>query len=706
MRRREFLLGAGVGAAQLQVPAPPDSQTNALGLEYFLLGNGRITVGVQSAPVGEAGAHCGLLVMSPDHMNRKTGSLLWHPRTGLQSTRCTLWVDGKPYMPEPGQAKIEWTYPGSIPTVRVSWDAAGYAISEELWCPIGQAALLRNVIVENRTGASAELRLSATLRPNPMFFDEYDVDREQSRLSADGYHHIAMYSLDQARVLEREVEITLGKLSAGARAAGRFVLALDSPAITADEAAMRRETAAYWSGTSSVHSGDAGLDHLFRTAQHGFRAIVARSGKMDGGIWQYNLEWVRDASMVAEGATMAGLPDMGEAILDRILTRMVSDNGAALDSSFHRPPETIELDQNGQLIHSLWTHWAWTGRDVLIRKHWKRIKATADFVLRPEFRDARTGLVRNSREFWERGPSHGVRDGYESAYQAWNIAGWPMAAEMAQRMSDPDSAARWRIAAELMKKSFLSDPDFAFVKDQRLIKRRLADGRWHETMEPPNREALAVGMPLRVEKVSYCDPDAASVFPILLGFVDANSEVSRKTLESMETLWNQRWPAGGYGRYHVTGEPDSPGPWPFATLFIARAYLEAGNSEKVWRALRWLASVPGGKSGAWFEFYGERPSPPLPQVAIIPWIWAEIVALTVGGILGVRPTPTDLVVRPKLLDGLAEMKARLRINGHDVLLTVARGSGQAKVNGQPIAMSGGALKIARPEEHMEIEVLI
>lgn len=105
--------------------------------------------------------------------------------------------------------------------------------------------------------------------------------------------------------------------------------------------------------------------------------MVARSGKMDGGIWQYHLEWVRDAVMSACGATLAGMPGIGEAMLDRIVTRMVNDRGAALDSSSHRPPEIIELDQNGQLLYGLWTHWVWTGNDRLIRAHWKRVRAAA-----------------------------------------------------------------------------------------------------------------------------------------------------------------------------------------------------------------------------------------------------------------------------------------------------------------------------------------
>ncbi|MBI5084521.1 MAG: hypothetical protein HZB13_07985, partial [Acidobacteria bacterium] len=422
----------------------------------------------------------------------------------------------------------------------------------------------------------------------------------------------------------------------------------------------------------------------------------------------YNLEWVRDAAMVSEGAVLTGQPELAATILDRILTRMVGDNGAALDSSFHRPPETIELDQNGQLIHALWTHWAWTGDDALIRKHWPRIKATADYPLRAEFLDQRTGLVKNSREFWERGPSHGIRDGYELAYQAWNIAGWPMAAEMAEHLGDGERAPVWRTAAAQMKQSFLNDPVYSFIDGGRFIKRRLAAGPRQQTAEPPNRLSMPAGMPLREEAVSYLDPDASSVFPMLLGITDPGSDVARRTLEAVETLWNQRWRNGGYGRYHVTGEPDSPGPWPFATLFIARAYLEAGVSDKVWRALRWLQSVPGGRSGAWFEFYGDRPSPPLPQVAIIPWIWAEIAMLMVAGVLGVRPTPSALVIRPNLPLGLDSLSSKLRFNRQDLHLSLRRATAEpwAKANGRNVPIDKGSVRLPRPQGPLEIEMSV
>jgi hypothetical protein len=140
----------------------------------------------------------------------------------------------------------------------------------------------------------------------------------------------------------------------------------------------------------------------------------------------------------------------------------------------------------------------------------------------------------------------------------------------------------------------------------------------------------------------------------------------------MQTLWNQRWKGGGYGRYHVTSEPDSPGPWPFASLFVARAALEAGDPATTRRVLDWLGRVPGARAASWLEFYGPRPVPPYPQVGIIPWTWAEIVFLVVHHMLGVRPGQDFLSLQPRLIPGVDRMDADLPLRDGRLELSVRR----------------------------------
>ncbi|RMD96076.1 MAG: hypothetical protein D6814_12065, partial [Calditrichaeota bacterium] len=123
--------------------------------------------------------------------------------------------------------------------------------------------------------------------------------------------------------------------------------------------------------------------------------------------------------------------------------------------------------------------------------------------------------------------------------------------------------------------------------------------------------------------------------------------------------------------YHVASEPDSPGPWPFASLFVARAYLEAGEPDRVWRVLRWLDTLPGAASGCWFEFYGPRPIPPYPQIGVVPWTWAEMLLLLVHHVVGFRPEGENLHWRPRLLPGMHRIsgeiplrKTRIRFEIH------------------------------------------
>jgi cellobiose phosphorylase len=197
---------------------------------------------------------------------------------------------------------------------------------------------------------------------------------------------------------------------------------------------------------------------------------------------------------------------------------------------------------------------------------------------------------------------------------------------------------------------------------------------------------------------------------MLLGMIEATSPIAQATLADMEQLWNQRWSGGGYGRYHVSSEPDSPGPWPFASLFVARALAEAGDGEKVWRVLRWLSSVPGGKSGAWFEFYGPRPSPPCPQVGVTPWTWAEMVGLLVEQIAGVRLGEDGLYIRPRLLAGVERIQGEFPLRGARLHLEIRRAESPEqrcfRTNGQMVRSTTEELVIAYEDRDMHVEAVV
>lgn len=659
----------------------PDYVSSRDGLEYFVLGNGHVQAVLQSAATSEAGTHAGLFVMSPEHFSRKASSFLYHPERGVENTRLFVLVDGRGHLPEFAASRLAWTYPEGVPTVRLEWTAGPVAVVEEYTTPAGQPALVRAVRLRNTGPVPVAVSARALLYPNLMLFDEYTVDRVRRELTASGFFTLHLASAEATGVGDRHLEFDFGPLAPGAERTCSVVLSLarrpqDLP--RGPITARSPESAAYWRRVTQLETGDATLTHLFRTAQSGLRAAVAASGKMDGGIWQYNLEWVRDQSMVATAAAMAGFVDAraddpAPRLLERMLVNCVDAQGGTVDSSRARPPALMELDQNGALLHALWTHWAWTGDDQIIRRHFAKIQTVGEYLLRPEFADPDSSLLHNSREYWERDTRFGVRDGFENSYQFWSITGFAALADFTQQIGgDPAAARRWREAARKLREAYLSHPRHALIDQGVLIKRRLPDGAVQRTFEPANRAALPAGMPLATERESLCDPDTSCVLPILHGLVDPRGPVARATLAAMETLWDQRWSGGGYGRYHVTSEPDSPGAWPLASLFVARANLEAGEHERVWRVLRWLATCPGGKGGAWWEFLGTRSTPPLPPVGLVVWTWAEIVALFVHHLLGMRPQPRELALAPHLLPGLERLTAVLPLRGAATTLVLQR----------------------------------
>ena len=281
-----------------------------------------------------------------------------------------------------------------------------------------------------------------------------------------------------------------------------------------------------------------------------------------------------------------------------------------------------------------------------------------------------SGLLHNCREYWERDAGHGIEPGFELAHQLFVSLGLAHAAALARRTSHPEQAARWQQAADELRAAAFGSGAWAMKDERGFLKRRRLDGTVQETTAARAGAMLPPGVPLAQPGDHFLNPDTSAVLPIVFRVAPPGSDEARRTIEQMDALWNQAWSDGGYGRYHVTSEPDSPGGWPFASLFVARAALEAGDVNRAWRVLRWLDAVPGAASGSWFEFYGPRVAPPFPQVGVIPWTWAELLFLLVFHVLGVNPDEERVRVRPRLLPGVVGMEATLPVRGHWLTLVV------------------------------------
>jgi len=655
----------------------PDVRTELKDVSYFFLGNGLIQAAIQAAPGGD-GTPVGLLVMDPERLRKKREALTMDGKTGLERTAVRIFIDGAEHRAVAGAFEASWESGAPVPTVAVRWQSTAATIAERFSCPdLRRPALVRDIEIRNRTRRRLGVRLETGVR---------DVLLTRS------------FSLDP-----------------GAAGGVTVSYALDAVSGTVTpcfcRAAKPGKTAAdFWDGLSRISFGDDLLDRFFAASRAQLPAVIAGSGTLDGAIWQYNREWLRDQAIIALAMTMLGEHDRARMMFNRLLDKFVTDDGDTVDSSERRAPDEVELDQNGYLLSTLRDYVLWTGDRDVLRRHWPKIAAAAEFPLRDVFRHPASGLLTNRREFWERHRAHGIEPGLELVHQLFTTLGLSAAASLGRMTGHYADAVRWEGESARIKRAMLETPGFRMVDNRGFIKRRLAGGPVEETITPLPDSGLPEGSPLAGPGPHFLNPDASSALPVAFGLVAPDSPLCALTLSSVEALWNQTWTGGGYGRYNATSEPDSPGAWPIASLFIARAGIEAGRPDGAWRTLRWMDTVPGSGAGSWFEFYGHRLAPPFPQVGILPWTWAELVILFVNHILGVRPEEIGLRVRPRLLSGLKGAEASLPLQNGRLDLSIRRGraGAAARFSTDSLVLAAGPSDIlaAYPGRDIRVEARI
>jgi hypothetical protein len=659
-----------------------DVRTRLADVSYFFLGNGLIQAAVQFAPGGE-GTPLGLLIMNPERLGKKRDALTMDPALGLEATAISISAGAElaslgdrtasaPRVP----LTVEWTPHRGVPAVLARWSSGSFEVRERFYCPDRSTArLAREVTIRTSDGRAAQVRLRTGGGAT-------SVDLPRTIHAGGETRAWLLYTLDRD-----------GKT-------------LHVAAVATDP--LEDDARRYWTECAHASFGDALLDRWFNSSRWQLPSVMSRHGRVDGGMWQYNREWVRDQAFLAVAVVVAGHRQEGATILRRLLREFVTDEGATIDSSEVRGPDEVELDQNGVLLYALHQYVNWTGDMDLVASSWDRIVAVADFPLRHEFRHAPSGMLHNSREFWERHRIHGIEPGLELTHQLFVSIGLSSAAALARILSRGAEAERWERAARALAEAMLTHPGFALVDARGFIKRRRLDGSVQECIVPLADAQLPSSVPLAGPGEHRLNPDTSSVLPIVFGCVEPSSREAANTLAGTERLWNQAWSSGGYGRYDVSSEPDSPGGWPFASLFVARAAIEVGQHERAWRVLRWLDSVPGAAAGTWFEFYGQRVAPPFPQVGIVPWTWAEMLFLLVFHVLGVRPDEQQIRLRPRLLPGLERVTASLPIRGrwlHLEVRTSDRAEAPAcRADGRPVEPVAGEWLIPHNDVDVGVEI--
>jgi len=628
----------------------------------------------------------GLLLYRPGITTRVAGTLLYHPEQALARTAAVVIVDGLRYRPTFESLRVEWTEPVESGVIAVRWSAGALEVEEQF--TVEDETLVRSIRVRanGATPAHCEIQVELALYANPLLFSRFTSGTHSLRAS--GYEAIALSTRPAGRTFERFITVSVP--------VGEAVVARYSV-----DRAGKREGGNTGEGGSSEHATAAfapqtSPDPIARQcaiARTGLRAAVSSEGRFLASLMQYEFAWGLDAAMVASGAAMLGEGELAARVLRYTLDHLVNDAGMVAEADRFREGELAELNGNGALLRAVLDVAEWTRNFDLIGSRWDRITAVAEYLLRPEFQHE-SGLLVNRRDFWERTPWMGVQRGAELGHQVFAVVGLRAAARLAGRFGTPEQQRRWSEAAAQIEEATLNSPTHRLVDSGFFIKRRGSDGAPQRNIAPDTGWFSADYAPyLPPESAEGSgpipwEPDAVTALPLVYGLVDPTSSTALDTLDRLEALWSPS--LGGYGRYNPAADIDSPGPWPFATMWVAAAQLEAGRIEDAARSIRWLLEV-AAPGGAWPEFIGERATPPFPPVGIIVWAWAQWGVLTVRHMLGACIEGETLIVAPRI----AGIALPLRV-GNARLEIMVEGMERATLDGRPIPMEHGSVRLSLP----------
>ena len=339
-----------------------DFSTYQPGIEYFFLGNGDIQAAIQYAPDRSGDfppTFLGLTLMDAERFSRKWSTYLFHPERGYEGSKLYVMTGNRTYVVTPESfGDVRWKLVDAVPVVSLTWKAGTLNVEEEFYVPAEGAYLVRQVRIHNSGPAPASVVLRLPLVPNFTVFDDIGTDAGTNTAFGRGYTEVTLRCLDGAAKASGryDVSTTLAPLAQEESTLARFVYTIrkGTPPLEAkDVAGMWSGTTAYWKSKPVLTTGDERLDRMYMLARSGLKALLARSGKRDGGIWQYNMEWVRDDVMMIQALCMAGMQDEARTLLEKNLSRCIAPDGCLVESSRWSGYDYTELDQNGQLVYGI-----------------------------------------------------------------------------------------------------------------------------------------------------------------------------------------------------------------------------------------------------------------------------------------------------------------------------------------------------------------
>ena len=425
---------------------------------------------------------------------------------------------------------------------------------------------------------------------------------------------IAQGSVDSAIAVDLEVagrgeEVLYYWIAAGERYGE--MLQLDALIRSRGPAALIERTARYWRLWVEHHGVDySGLPEplvaLYRTSLLVMRTHVDQGGAIiaatDSDIAQfardtYSYMWPRDGALIADAFSRAGYPSVAQRFFD-FAGHLIKKEGyflhkynpdRTLASSWHPWVDAkgqkvlpIQEDETGLVVWALWRHFERYRNVEEVQPLYRSfIVRAADFLA--EYRDAATGLPLPSWDLWEE--RRGVLTFTCTA--VW--AGLDAAAQFAQAFGDVDLVARYRRAADEVRRGILEH----LWDEER--------GRFLRMLIPPEPGVAGA-------KAVRDDTPDSSLFGLhFLGLLPEDDPRLVSTLEAVIEELTVRTEVGGLARYRgdyyhaVTQDWDRvPGnPWFIAQCWhagwrIARAEnpaaLEAALEPLEWVAERAIGS--------------------------------------------------------------------------------------------------------------------
>ena len=513
-------------------------RTRLAGAIYFFLGNGLIQAAVQHAPGGE-GTPLGLLVMDPERLRqearRADDASGARPRADRRAPRDRGGRTASPLLAR-ARRVVAAEHRGRADGASPPGARDGFTVQERFYCPsASRARLAREVTITNRShGRAGGLGAHRACRDRTV--DAAVLASSPARAT----RVWLVYDLDAGgRTAPRD-----GGRDRPARSGCRGLVAGRAP---------------------TIRSTTPLLDHLFRASRAQLPAAVsaaAASTAASGSTTASGCATRR--SSPSRSPSSAHRADRRRRSCRRLLTRV--RHGRGRDARLERGARPRRRRS--------WTRTAsccYVARRVrrldrrpshLVAELWDRIAAVADYPLRPEFRHAPSGMLERQPRVLgaPRGSRHraGPRDGAPDVRVA-----------RPRERGAPGPAARPRRRGGAVGRGGRSAcaRRCSRTRPTRCATRAASssagalDGTVQETIVARARgRGLPPGVPLASDRPHLLNPDTCCVLPIVVRHRRAAARrVARATLAGVESLWNQEWTGGGYGRYHVTSEPDSPG---------------------------------------------------------------------------------------------------------------------------------------------------